>query len=80
MTAKMTANVADDWGFWRSECMNEMAYASWVDLAIRGDLMHCDVTELNRRLRRDIHSPRGYFLGYRRTRAASSASRKGAKS
>ena len=72
MTAKMTANMADDWGFWRSECMNEMA--------IRGDLIHCDVTELNRRLRRDIHSPRGYFPGYRLTRAASSASRKGAKS
>jgi len=41
-------------------CMNEMAYASRVDIAIHGGLFRRDAAELNRRLRRDIHSPRGY--------------------
>jgi len=31
-----------------------------VDIANHGGLMRCDVAELNRRLRRDIHSPHGY--------------------
>lgn len=40
--------------------MNEMAYASRMDVMLHGGLARCDFATLNRGLRRDIHSPRGY--------------------
>ena len=41
-------------------CMNEMAFASRLEVNLRGGLRRCDVEGLNRRLRRDMHSPKGY--------------------
>src|SRR3989442_3690906 len=41
-------------------CMNEMAFASRLEVQLQGGLGRCDVEDINRRLRRDIHSPRRY--------------------
>jgi hypothetical protein len=41
-------------------CMNEMAFASRLEMSMRGGLARVDLVDLNRRLRRDMHSPRAY--------------------
>jgi len=40
--------------------MNEMTYASSLDVQLHGGLGRCDMEDLNQRLRRDIHSRTGY--------------------
>jgi hypothetical protein len=41
-------------------CMNEMAFGARLAVSMDGGLLKCDLADLNRRLRRDMHSPRAY--------------------
>jgi len=40
--------------------MNEMAFASRLEVSMQGGLASVDLVDLNRMLRRDMHSPRAY--------------------
>jgi hypothetical protein len=51
--------------------MNEVAFASRLEVSMRGGLASIDLVDLNQRLRRDVHSPRGYARPIDLTRALS---------
>jgi hypothetical protein len=40
--------------------MNEMAFSVRLEVTMDGGLLRCDLADLNRKLRRDTHSPRAY--------------------
>ncbi len=52
-------------------CMNDLAFQCEYSIVASGGLAHCDVRDLNHRLRRTIHSPTGYALPIERAGALS---------